>query len=571
MKNFLKHIIAALALPVLLVSCSEENLESYIKFDVAQKSYTITKESQTVNLTISSPGAWTISSSKDWARPAVKGGSLGRAIKVTVDIDPNTDEQYRTAVVKVTTGGKDIPVTIVQNGLSGSAGSYAEVNEWIFTTLKAQYLWNEEVKKASPDYSLDYQTFLEKLLLGLTNAKDDDGTMDGGIDPGYGRYIYSYIDGPEVATRASSDEFSEPSFGFDFLPMYYDSSKSRVVCLVLWTRENSPASKAGLKRGMWIEKFDDKLLTPNYYNVDFLDAYEYPSVGSTLKVTPEGGTAITMTAETIEQTPIIRSKTLTSSGGKKVAYFMYNEFEVGPETTTSYKFIEDMRTAFGSFGTVDALVLDLRYNGGGYTYCAQVLASLAGNVKKTQIFNEMRRNNGNSDYEYFFEEKNSLKLGKGKLYVLTTERTASSSELVINSLKGVGLDVVKIGEKTEGKNVGMNLYTKTSGGDDYEMWPITFKSFNADKETSSPNGIAPNYLVDDWVYGQTTYDVGDPREAMLKTALDLIDGKTVSTSGTRSGEGKSMQAVTEYPRRKKQLDGIRVFPGEIKDAGRENQ
>lgn len=69
-----------------------------------------------------------------------------------------------------------------------------------------------------------------------------------------------------------------------------------------------------------------------------------------------------------------------------------------------------------------------------------------------------------------------LKLNSNRIYILTSQSTASSSEVVINSLNPF-MDVILIGELTEGKNVGMEMQKN----DKYEWmyWPITLRVTNA--------------------------------------------------------------------------------------------
>ena len=61
-----------------------------------------------------------------------------------------------------------------------------------------------------------------------------------------------------------------------------------------------------------------------------------------------------------------------------------------------------------------------------------------------------------------------LNLNSNRIYILTSQSTASSSEVVINSLNPF-MDVTLIGELTEGKNVGMEMQKN----DKYEWiyWP----------------------------------------------------------------------------------------------------
>jgi len=98
------------------------------------------------------------------------------------------------------------------------------------------------------------------------------------------------------------------------------------------------------------------------------------------------------------------------------------------------------------------LVLDLRYNGGGFTYIARKLASqIAG---PDFVGQTMYRNTFNEKYSSRNEirefELQRLNLSLPRVIILTTGSTASSSEIVANSLKPY-LDVVLIGSRTNGK------------------------------------------------------------------------------------------------------------------------
>ena len=44
-----------------------------------------------------------------------------------------------------------------------------------------------------------------------------------------------------------------------------------------------------------------------------------------------------------------------------------------------------------------------------------------------------------------------------RLYVIVSSGTASASEAVVNGLRGIGLEVVLVGQKTNGKNVGWRV------------------------------------------------------------------------------------------------------------------
>ena len=101
---------------------------------------------------------------------------------------------------------------------------------------------------------------------------------------------------------------------------------------------------------------------------------------------------------------------------------------------------------------ISELILDLRYNGGGFTRVARQLASqiagqaFVGQVYSSRIFNDKYSDN-NVDQ---LIEPQALNLNLSRLVVLATQDTASASETLINGLAPL-IDVVVIGMPTEGK------------------------------------------------------------------------------------------------------------------------
>lgn len=466
------------------------------------------------------------------------------------------------------------PVPGNSNGLSG-------VNQWIYGKLGDWYYWNDAVKAAAPPAnSLPYDAFLETLLLGLSGAEDTSTTphtIDGGYNrPGdpSSRYLYSYIE----RYAASRTPETEMTFGFDVEPFLVSGSgDGRVMLLVRWVLPGGPASD--IVRGMWFDKYNGADITysvsggsPTGTYVDFWNQLHNPS--GTMSLGARDGRVFTLTARDMAINPVLYHDVVTSNGGKKVAYLVYNRFETGKDGV----FDEALREVFGEFKSEGAteLVLDLRYNPGGYVSSCQLLSSLAARVGSSDIFMKMLRNEGiipvykndtgasieNPEVLHFLDEKNSL--GLSRVYVLASEHSASASEAVINSLRGVGIGVVHIGTATEGKNVGMDRLKTTIGGYDYEMWPITFKIMNARNFSNYSSGFVPDY------YKNEFYDViaGNPgatnvihdfgrNERLFRTALTLIDGGTVTPDPqTRT---RALQPV-KMPRDPK-AGGAKYIPG----------
>ncbi len=413
-------------------------------------------------------------------------------------------------------------------------------NQWIYDQLCKYYYWNDAVKSATPKSGLEYDVFLDKLLTNLKGAQDDTenpATIDGYYY--YDQYnkkqhqIYSYIDRYEKM-RSESESIAE-TFGFGFEAFYTDDTHKLFCFLITWTQPGGPAETAGLERGMWIYKYNGSSITYDEYETFFYHVYALDGA-ATMTLAEKDGTPHTVASEQMRITPILKTDVLTSPAeGKKVAYLAYNAFETGD----NYEFDNDLRSAFAEFKTagVQELVLDLRYNHGGYVSCCQLLTSMAANVTKNNIFAKLQYNKSttgtNPEITYFIDgternprvgESNRLKLDR--VFVLATGESASASEMVISSLRGVDIEVVHIGDRTEGKNVGMDLKTKTIGNYDYEMWPITFKIKNAKNFCDYAGGFEPDYLIDEFRNRNEprVYLLGDPEEELLKAALMIIDG-----------------------------------------------
>jgi hypothetical protein len=103
-----------------------------------------------------------------------------------------------------------------------------------------------------------------------------------------------------------------------------------------------------------------------------------------------------------------------------------------------------------------------------------------------------------------------------RVVFLTTGRTASASEQVINGLAPyVSIDVV--GSRTLGKPVGADSWEHCG----YAIAPITFHSLNADGLGEYFDGIETICQVED----DLLHRLGDPEEAQLSAALDVLDGR----------------------------------------------
>src|SRR5258708_40316570 len=89
------------------------------------------------------------------------------------------------------------------------------------------------------------------------------------------------------------------------------------------------------------------------------------------EVTPPRVQELTLTSPNVTKSPVPTAQVLTTATGK-IGYLVFNDHLATAE--------DPLMQAVGQFKAagIDSLILDLRYNGGGYLYIANELASMIG-------------------------------------------------------------------------------------------------------------------------------------------------------------------------------------------------
>lgn len=303
----------------------------------------------------------------------------------------------------------------------------------------------------------------------------------------------------------------------------YDENEDLRVRFVY---KDSPADKAGMKRGDILLQINGKPISEISENDLWDDIMGEDKVGVVVNMSFENAEGVVndveltkewVTMNTVLHYEILQHYEPLEQKEINIGYLVFNSFL---ETSR-----EELDAAFKDFhNRVDELIVDLRYNGGGRVDIAQHLASLIGGDKvKGEIFEKIIHNDKNQsdDYEYYFIDP-EYALTMDRVFFITTKSTASASESVINSLTPF-LDVIKIGEETSGKPVGM------SGRDfcDKRIVPITFKGANAKDVGDYYDGIPPTCHSED----DLTRDFGDTDETMLNNALYYIANDSCLEAG----------------------------------------
>jgi len=301
---------------------------------------------------------------------------------------------------------------------------------------------------------------------------------------------------------------------------YDDEDNLRIV----YTLPGSPADEAGIQRSDIIQRLNG--VVPNPANQ--LSFGETPE----LEILSKDGSVRTLTLNRadITENPVLFTE-VKEVEGIKVGYLVFNTF--------NGLAVEELDKAFTAFNAanVDELVVDLRYNGGGLVSAAQHFASLmvpeqnVGELFVAEQFNDL---NSDLNSVLLFEETAQNLAGINRIVFLTTQGTASASELVINGLSPY-IDVVVIGQNTSGKYVGASLITF----DEYTFAPITFQSANANGDVFI-GGFSPNIDANDDI----THNFGDLNEEMFGVAIDYLTGK-ISGARKSAAEIKPLEIYNQ--------------------------
>jgi carboxyl-terminal processing protease len=297
------------------------------------------------------------------------------------------------------------------------------------------------------------------------------------------------------------------------------SDKVRIVMIY----NNSPLYAKGVRRGWIIKELNGTdlaqvILAGDYETYTQLFGPAQEGVTNTfLFQTPEGkDSTIISTKAQFTLNSVIVADTLHLKSGI-TGHLVFDQFII-PSS-------DELKSAFNYFATnnVTDLILDMRYNGGGYESILQELVSyIAGSNYVGSPFIKITYNDKHTEENRTVEYISvTSPLGLNRLVVITTRSTASASEEVINGLKA-SIPVICFGDTTNGKPTGMNLWTDND--QNYVFAPVTFEAVNANNVGGFYNGIPPDkYVPDDF-----THDFSDHSELCLNEAIHYLETGSIS-------------------------------------------
>ena len=358
--------------------------------------------------------------------------------------------------------------------------------QFVLDAMRDVYYWNDLLPA---DVDLDSYASPEALLEDLIAVQPLDN--------------YSYIG----LLATDSQFFNEGQYeGFGFSSSFESADDLRFLSIF----SGSPAAEAGFARGQQIVRLNGRTVSDIEMNEGVGELFALPSLEFTVR-RPDGSeftATVNKDLVTIDPVPLTRIIDLPS--GNSVGYIVLTTF-VG----TAHPVFASAFAEFAQAGVTD-LVIDLRYNGGGRVDTAELLGDyLAGMANSGLVFSKTQFNDNNSlsNRTALFEEP-AASIILSSLVVIATDRTASASELVTNSMFPYA-NVSIVGSPTLGKPVGQ-LGIQFC---DKILRPTAFETLNANDEGGYFGGLP----VDCPVADDILIPVGDDLDPNLVAALYLLE------------------------------------------------
>jgi carboxyl-terminal processing protease len=426
------------------------------------------------------------------------------------------------------------------DGPGDRSGTLLDEQLWLRSWIDDTYLWYREVPRRDPKKfatAIDYFNVLKtsastasgkpKDQFHFTYATDDwEHMSQSGLEVSYG--VRWALRSAQLNSRPPRD----------------------VTVMAAYVQPASPAAIAGIKRGAQVLMVDGVDIVHGD-DVDTLHDGLFPGVPDrthALVIQDVGATAtrtVTLTSGLLDITPVRR--VALGAPHEQVGYLLFNA-HISPAWGELIDEIAKMRD-----GGVTDLVLDLRYNGGGYLYIAAGLAYMIAGPTASE---------GKPFYQLHFNDKHpTIDPGRGvpiepigfgyqgavlphldlpRVFILTGPGTCSASEAVMNGLAGIDVEVIQIGATTCGKPYG--FYPTDNCSTTY--FAIQFSATNAKGFGDYSDGFTPGrhhagcVVADDF-----THELGDPAEARLAAALAYMTSATCPTAAQSTNPPSGIEVV----------------------------
>lgn len=424
---------------------------------------------------------------------------------------------------------------LIPDSLDPDPDAGAEVQDFMWKSMNYWYFWQANVPDLADDRFSTSEDYTDFLLSEAEPGSFFDNKLLHSEDR-FSIYRENYRDLVNLLSGVAK------SNGLEFGLVRFADSQD-VLGYVRYIIPGSDAATKDIARGDIFTGVDGQTLTTtNYVNLLFGNNDSYTLNMADIaggQVTPNNKEVSLTKQEGLAENPIFLSMTY-EIGGSKIGYLVYNGFYE--------QFDEQLNDVFANFKSegVTDVVIDLRYNSGGSVNTSRLLGGMIYTDDSKNIFLRKRYNQKvqdlySSDLNFTNKTPNGstvASLGLERVYVLTTQSTASASELLVNCLDPY-MDVVQIGETTRGKN---EFSTTLVDDRDYSyiynparvnninpkvQWglqPLIGRNENVDGFYDYTSGLVPDIALPEDLENMGV--LGDLNEPLLARAIQEITGSS---------------------------------------------
>lgn len=420
------------------------------------------------------------------------------------------------------------------NAFPDKAGSELEEKLWLRSWSNDTYLWYDEIDDVNPNNFASAQIYFEQALLTKQTTPSGEAKDNFHFSQSTEEY------------QSFSQSGTQTGYGINWV--FIDSAPPRDI-RVTGVIANTPAAAAGITRGDKLIKINNENVISSD-NVNFLNAALSPSDENrqydfTFERADGNEVTYSLTSGVYAESFVNNIKVLDTNFGK-AGYLKFDGFQRPAQTPLIQAF-----ERFESENVTD-LILDLRYNGGGLLSMSSQLAYMIAGPGQTtgKTFEALQFNDKNPStnavtgeslsptpfYNREIDFSNNVftnnilpSLNLTKVYVITTGSSCSASEALMNSLRGIDVDVIQIGQTTCGKPYG--FYPTDNCGTTY--FTIQFQGINDKGFGDYAQGFKPRtspQFADELpgckVADDFSKQPGDNTEDMLVTALARLNTGT---------------------------------------------
>lgn len=271
--------------------------------------------------------------------------------------------------------------------------------------------------------------------------------------------------------------------------------------VVIAPLKGSPAEAAGLLPEDIITNVDEEDVTEFSLGeaVELIRGPKGTDVTLTVSREGEGSLDITITRDEIN-VPSVESE-VKEYDGKRIGYIALNRFG----DTTTEEFAKAVKSHLGK--NVDGMIIDVRFNGGGYLDKAIDLSSMF--LKKGKVVSVARRE-GEPTHHYATGRPIAPDI---PLVILVNEGSASASEILAGALQDNDRATV-VGKQTFGKGTVQEVFD-LPGGTSIRI--TTARWLTPDGKDLGKEGVHPDIEVE-----RTREQIQAKEDPQLDTALELL-------------------------------------------------